>query len=148
MAQRLINSDLAMQWTRSMAQRGWYLHLRLGGISAVFARYSLVFASGGGFSMMSIHVTSNGELTKKTTEHCTRRQRHRMHEHVSHHPKRYLPLPVTLNIILIRAEGHTTGKVRGVGPSRILAWALFSVKIRSYRLMALLRMLSVMTADE
>ena len=63
-----------------------------------------------------------------------RRQRHRMHEHVSHHPKRYLPLPVTLNIILIRAEGHTTGKVGGVGPSRILAWALFSVKIGTYRI--------------
>ena len=66
MAQRLINSDLVMQWTRSMAQRGWYLHFRLGGISVVFARYSLVFASGGGFSMMSMNVTSNDELKKVT----------------------------------------------------------------------------------
>ena len=71
MAQRLINSDLVMQWTRSMGQRGWYLHLRLGGISVVFARYSLVFASGGGFSMMSMNVTSNDELQENPTEHCT-----------------------------------------------------------------------------
>ena len=49
-----------------------------------------------------------------------------MHEHVSHHPKRYLPLPVTLNIILIRVEGKAAGKVGAVGPSRILAWALSS----------------------
>ena len=72
-----------------------------------------------------------------------------MHEHVSHHPKRYLPLPVTLNIILIKAEGYTEGRVGGVGVdlSRILAWALFCVKLRSYGLWTLLKMLSVVRAD-
>ena len=69
---RLINSDPVMQWTCSMAQRGWYLHLRLGGISLVFAWYLLVFASGGGTAMLSFNVKANDEINKTSIESYTR----------------------------------------------------------------------------
>ena len=45
--------------------------LRLGGISAVFVRYLLVFASGGGSAMMSIHVRATDEIKQTPIESLT-----------------------------------------------------------------------------
>ena len=62
LVQRLMNIDLVMQWTRTVAQRGWYLHPLLGGISVVFALYLMVFVSGGDAAIMSMHVRTSDEI--------------------------------------------------------------------------------------
>ena len=71
LVQRLMNIDLVMQWTRTVAQPGWYLHTFLGGISVVFARYLRVFASGGDAAIMSMHVRTNHEIKESPMESLT-----------------------------------------------------------------------------